>query len=257
MKLSKKIVARFLMAMTVAVGVSAAAQAAPINYGDFAGNTVLFKMVTEDSSTDAGPLYGAPIISADTLVFSPATFGAFAGGGASDYTQSLLTTMLQATPGNAITAINLHEAGDYTLVGVGTPASMISINVPVVISVVALNGVAVSPINFFSSMTIAPDSSFEVPGENGVGVIWSGTLNFDLSGALADAQIEGQATKLNLSMDNQLAVITESGTVGHILKKNITVGAESTVAVPLPMAAPAGMALLAGIGLIRRYRNRR
>src|SRR3990172_510762 len=95
------------------------AQAVPINYGTFMGNTVSYVDVTEDSNSgDALPLFGAPTVSADSLDFDPVGFDANATGALGvDVTDGNLNFMVVAKRGKAIQSLELSEAGDTTLAG--------------------------------------------------------------------------------------------------------------------------------------------
>src|SRR5688500_9104212 len=63
----------FLLSASLALGSTCVVSAAPINYGDFVGSTVTYRMVTEDSGTDTVPpcMYCAPTVGGDTLNFNP------------------------------------------------------------------------------------------------------------------------------------------------------------------------------------------
>src|SRR5947207_4379405 len=71
--------------------------AVPINYGNFNGTNVMYLNVTEDSSTDPTPLFGAPTVSDDALSFNPSGFGATSSGGGTDLTDGTLATTIMTT----------------------------------------------------------------------------------------------------------------------------------------------------------------
>src|SRR5262245_944373 len=75
------------------------ANSAPINYGNFNSPNVSYLQVTEDSTTDPVPpaLFGAPILSGDSLSFNPVNFAANSSGGGSDSTDGTLTTTIMTT----------------------------------------------------------------------------------------------------------------------------------------------------------------
>ena len=54
--------------------------AAPINYGDFDADTVIYLQVTEDANSpgDSPPLFGAPVVSGNSIDFNPVGFSAAA-----------------------------------------------------------------------------------------------------------------------------------------------------------------------------------
>src|SRR3989304_1258041 len=123
-------------------------QAAPINYGNFMGNTVTYIDVTENSGTDpqhyppnafppdpnAG-LFGKPIVSGDSLDFTPLNFFAISDFSVPpfDPTDGHLTFMVAAKPGKAISNINIEEGGSLRLAGFGpdvTPVDVGAIGAP-------------------------------------------------------------------------------------------------------------------------------
>src|SRR4029077_1924023 len=91
---------------------------------------VTFIGVTESSGTDPVPLYGPPTPFSVGLDFDPMNFVATATGGASDVTDGQLNLTIRGDSNGslgfiAINQLNLSEAGDYTLAGVGTPATSV------------------------------------------------------------------------------------------------------------------------------------
>src|SRR5215510_6970817 len=58
------------------ISVVVPAYAASINYGSFPGATVMYTDVTESSVTDPVPLFGAPVVSGDSIDFTPVNFAA-------------------------------------------------------------------------------------------------------------------------------------------------------------------------------------
>ena len=81
----------------------------PINYGSFAGTSVNYIDVTENSTTDSLPLYGTPTLSGDSVSFSPARFSSSAAGAASDQTVGNLTFTVEAQAGKRIGTISFSR----------------------------------------------------------------------------------------------------------------------------------------------------
>src|SRR3990172_6972076 len=75
------------------------ADAAPINYGDFVGNTVTYRMVTEESGSDTVPpcMYCAPTVGGDTLNFNPVGYDpSSSNGSVADITDGQLLFLIES-----------------------------------------------------------------------------------------------------------------------------------------------------------------
>lgn len=238
---------------------SAAANAASINYGSFAGTTLSFNNVEESSLTDAPPLFGTPSVSGDAILFNPSSFGATSSnGGLPDITDGHLSMLLMANPGFGIDSIEISEAGDYTLIGAGGAGTMASVSAPVFLTITEVNFAAITPINMNGNLVFSPSGgSYDLANDGpGVGVIWTGSLNLDISGYLNDVLgINGVATKIEFDMDNTLVALSETGTISFIQKKQIGGFGMTVTTIPVPSAIYPGMALLAGLGVMRRRRQ--
>jgi hypothetical protein len=239
---------RMLLVGLAGVCASSFALAAPINYGDVTGNTIIYRQVTEDSTTDPAPLYGAPGIAGDSLTFNPTSFGATSSnGGAPDLTDGTLAMTIEAKPGFGVQQIMFAEAGDYTLAGTGTSLTRASVSAPYFARIIEVDGVSVTPISLTGNFAFIPSGgTFELPTDPGVGVIWSGSATINIAAALAANNVSGKATKVTYSMDNALYAQSEPGTVAFIKKKTLD-GLSITVVVPEPatFTAIAGVSALA------------
>jgi hypothetical protein len=240
------------------VGVGSSLNAAPINYGNFNGTNVMYQNVTEDSSTDPTPLFGAPTLTNDSLTFNPVSFGASAtGAGGVDLTDGTLAATLMTTDTKRIHKVSFAEAGDYTFAGaVGTTATSASVGASFFLQVIGLDNVGVAPITFTGNMAFTPSGGTYdfVNDPHGPAAIWNGTVSFDLDALLASRGISGQATKILLSLDNSLFATSEAGTASVIKKKSFE---GVTIVVDTNVPEPASLALLAvgGVMLVGRKRK--
>ena len=123
---------------TVCCVVATSARAGSINYGDVTAATVIYKQVTESSTNPGVPLFGAPAVSGNSLVFNPPNFSAASANGGLDFTDGTLNTLITAKPGQFINTLGVNEFGDYTLAG---SSASVSISAPVFLVIEAVNGV--------------------------------------------------------------------------------------------------------------------
>lgn len=238
-------------AAVVAAAWGATAAGAPINHGTFVGNTVQYVDVTEDSGTDPLPpaLYGAPNIAGDTLDFSPVSFNSSSTGALGvDQTDGTLTMRIEALPGNSIPVLMIEEAGDYTLTGVGAGTGA-AITAYFYLDIIEVDGVSINPVKLSGQLTVTGGGQF---GPSPAGGIWTGNLSFDVSAALTANNVPyvGGATKVTLTLDNNLATVSEAGTIATIAKKDA--GVRITVPEPSSMGLAAACAGLVGFAIRRR-----
>ncbi len=205
-----------------------AVQAATVPYGDFLGSHVDFLSVQE-SSTDALPLFGAPVAQGNNLVFTPLNFEAKAENSAVDGTDSQLNFTLMPHPGYLITAISISEFGDYTLSGDD-----------VFVGVGATAYATVGAIMVSNSDTFHDDTEVDLATPWGLGFT---------------VDVPDTEGKVEFVMDNSLAAIAGSLDLATIRKKGATISVH-TVAVPEPATALLGLSGI-GLGLIFRPRSRR
>jgi hypothetical protein len=253
-----------VLSVTLALLVLAApASAVPINYGDFAGTTVMYQQVTEDSLTDATPLFGAPTVSANTLDFNPVGFGAFGQNGGFDTTDGNLAFTVMATGGNFITDITFSESGTAALVGSGTNTTRAKVTTPVFVDIIEVDGIGIDPVSFNTNLLFSYTPAITDPNQQTVRLgddgefdgLWSGSLLIDVEQALIDA---GQpftigATKIKIDLDNRLLAVSETGTSALIDKKDFK-GFSVTV-VPEPSSAALLLLGVAGLTALARRRS--
>jgi hypothetical protein len=210
---------------------------ASIDYGDFSGTNVNYLQVTESSTTNSNALYGAPTVTANAIEFGPNSFAATSsGGGAPDTTQGLLTTTLSADPNVQVLGLQFAEEGDYTLEGNGTAATAVSVTAPVTITILQVNGVAITPIVANTNLVFNPASSFTLTANEGAGVDYTGGAMVNLSNLVMGAGYSGQATEVSWALDNTLTASSEAGSVALIAKKAVSgsVMVQPVLGVPEP-----------------------
>src|SRR5262249_40429550 len=113
----KPIITKGFLLLALSATMASPALATPINYGDFAGPTITYHQVTEDSATDPTPLWGPPTLAGDGITFTPpAAFSALGFNGSADITDGKLNTTITTNDTNvgAIHNIQVSERGDYS-----------------------------------------------------------------------------------------------------------------------------------------------
>ncbi len=223
----------------------AVAQADSINYGDFfqvGPGAVHFLNVTEASATDPypanDPLYGAPIVDANRLIFTPLTFASFAANGMADTTSGTLSMIIRADVGQFLNSIFIRETGDFSLLGVGTPATSATINGLLTITELAPGS---SP-TITSTLDVLPDAPYALPDDMEGEFV--ATTEIDISGL--------GITEVVLNFNNNLQTTSEAGTVSFIAKKTVVI----TVNPEIPEPATLSLLAISGVVLLRR-RSRR
>ena len=236
-------------ALTVAIAafLFTPAFAAPINYGDFAGSTVMYLDVTETANTpgDSEPQYGAPSILGDKLDFDPAGFTATSTGGLPDLTDGQLNFTMMGVPGAAISTISLSEGGDYNLLGTGTAATQIHYGLGLT-SIVVLE-VDGSPLASPVSLgAISTGGSDDLSLGADLLTPWSLDMLYDVNAALDAAKVDYivGATKLEIAIDNTLAAISEASSIAFIAKKDFMVDVTVTPFDPFNIPEPSTFVLL-------------
>jgi hypothetical protein len=252
------------MVLLALVGV---VQADTFNYPDYVGNTVKYTMITEETATPnvsgmtTYGLFGGPFGPtgvANSLDFNPVFSSFSSGAGEMDTTESTLSTMIEALPGNLIEALRFNEAGDVTLLG-GDAGTFASVTADFAVDIVAVDGVMLgTPIQLALSMNMTPsdgdfDSASDAPlFPNGQSANWNGELTVDLTQALIDAgqSFIGGATKVNVSLSNVLMTKSQTGSSALIAKKDFGGTSISVVAppvIPLPTSLALGILGLVGV----------
>lgn len=246
--------------ITALVFTTAAAFAGTINYGSFDdlanGGTVLYTDVTEMSVTHDPPLYGAPSVSMNTLDFDPLGFGASSSGGsAPELLDGRLEFGVEALDGHFIPEVAISERGDFTLIGTGSELTFVQAYTPVTVKVHAIDGNPVSGVSFSDFMSfVPPDGTYNLVDDGGIGVVWEGTVAFDLNQRLLDEGISFNlgATSIGVELNNIMAAQSEAGSIATIAKKDFQAFSVSIV----PEPSTIGLVLLGLVAAAHARRRR-
>ena len=225
---------------------SAAANAASISYGNFGPVPpgVSFLNVTESSPTDAVPLYGPPVAFPTGLDFAPMNFGAAGAAGAIDVTNGQLNFTVMAP---VVGAIGITEAGDYSLAGIGTAATQVFAGAIIRATVTQINGVNVAPIVLSPSNASVAFNLLSNPGTLNP---WSLGTTVNVAAQMALLGL-GNATKVDVAIDNQLIALSQATSSASIGKR------EFIVEIEIPEPSAVALAGLAFCGLAISQLRRR
>jgi hypothetical protein len=215
------------------------ASAASISYGNVnVPPSFMALNVTESSGTDAVPLHGRPQAVVDGLDFDPLAHVAQTVGGSADLTDGQLNFTIM---GPGILGLSLFESGDYTLAGIGTPATQVLAAASVRATITEINGVpsapiAVGPANASFSDALPPQA---------VLAPWVLGLGLNIAAALGPGQ---RATKVDVVINNQLFAGSEAGSAAFIAKKEFQV----EFVIPEPATLSLSGLVLCGLAVARR-----
>jgi hypothetical protein len=227
---------------------SSVASAATISYGDFNAPPAMFLDVEESSVGSPLPLYGPPAPFSGGfqagLDFDPKNFVALsAGGGPIDITDGQLNFTVMS-PG--LQSLDLLEAGDYTLAGVGGAATFVNAAATIRATVTQINGVNVAPILL---TPVVASVTHSLPGNAGFLQPWSLGATIDVAGQLGAGQ---NATKVDIVIDNALTAGSEPTSAAFIAKKEFII---TTEIIPEPATFAMGALALCGMAVGMRRRS--
>ena len=212
--------------------------AALINYGSHNASHFTFVNVTEDSTlAEPLPLFGAPVVTGDSIDFNPVGFDALSTGGGADPTESNLTFGLTAKSGSRIRRVTFGEAGDTTLggnVAPGSTATASAVSASGALQIHEVNFQAINPISVPFSLSFSPSGgTFFLGTDGGGGPIfhtqWTGSVTLDIEAVLIANGIaitpglidpDGGATRVSIDLDNRLEALSQQGTSAAIGKKD-------------------------------------
>jgi hypothetical protein len=243
----------------------AASQAASINYGDFAGATVMYTQVTESSITDPVPLFGAPTVSGDSIDFTPVDFAASSQlhVPAVDQTDGHLVFGVMANPLATIKNINFEEGGGLTVGGFGTNMTFVDVSAVGNIDIFQVDGVNISkltiPIDLkfsFGNNGTSDNGEWHLVPQGFVNGAWTGSQLVDITGYLHTHGYPNAigATKIQVAIDNKLYAQSEIEGTATIDKKDFG-GLSVTVNIPEP--ATLSLLVFGFVGLVAARRSGR
>jgi PEP-CTERM motif len=228
-----------LIALFLVTIAAAPALAGTISYGNFGpippGYT--FQNVMESSGTDPVPLFGPPDPFSVGLDFDPTSFVSTSNGGNQDVTDGQLNFGVLGSIANPINSINLFEAGDYSLAGVGTSATSAFAGAIIRVTVTQINGVDVVPFD------LAPSNAsvgFNLIANPGILQPWSLGTSVNIASQLPQGQ---RATEVEVAIDNQLLTFSQAASLAFIAKKDFRIDIGNNP--PIPEPGTMMMALLA------------
>lgn len=222
---------------------AAVASHATTIHGNFVGTNYDYLGVQETSSFgDPEPLFGAPIIVGDSLVFTPTTFSASAAGAFGfDQTGAQLQATIMSTGALPINVITIDEFGEVDLSGVGSPATGAFISMSGVVTVLETTGGPCVACQIPWVGTFTPSDLYGLPADAGQ-TLFQGNALIDV------ASFFPNATKVFLSFDNDMIVSSEAGTTAIMEKK-------PTIVISVP--EPGTVLLLGSAALAFALRARR
>jgi hypothetical protein len=232
----------FALTALAAVLTVAQSSAAPINWGNFAGSTVSYQQVTEDSTTDPVPavgFFGSPSVTGDSMDFDPNNFAATANGaGGSDTTAASLKFDIVANTGRSISNLHFSEAGDTSLSGFGGDATT-SVTADVLIEIIELNGNTATsilvPLQSLSFTPSAGDYQLTVDGTGpNYGTSWTGGVTVGLAPYLPAGDL---ATKVRIELNNTLKADTVATGNSAFIQKKDADALTITANIPEPFSA--------------------
>lgn len=240
------------VAVLACFALASATASATTFYADQTGASFFFQNMQEDTTTagDPEPIFGAPTVSGDTLIFTPTAFASNASGGASDQTNGTFRVDIvsQDNTSIAIEELLVTELGDYSLTGAGTSGTTASALAGAFLVINEVN-VAGSIIATALATSVTDFVSFDTPTQAGG---WTLSLYADISAFLDPFYSDDVfATSVSVVWNNDLATNSELGTTAQIQKK-IGLPAVTMEVIPEP-----GTGLLVGMGLLGMALRRR
>jgi len=249
----------FAFALALILAFAGSVRAASIFYGNFPvpPSGISFLDVTESSGTDPVPLFGPPHTFQVGLDFNP-TFVAASTNGAADITDGQLNFTVKGlvvpSGGAGINSLSVFEAGDYSLLGLGTVATKAIAAASIRAKVTEIDGNPVAPINL-PQMSVP--AVFNLIANPGVLQPWSLSVTLPIAAQLTAMNIPFTigATKVEVVVDDSLNTLTESASSAFIAKKDFVVSADPDISGILPEPASVTLIGLAVAWSLKRPRR--
>ncbi len=240
-----------LVLLLTVISVVAAPALATTIHGDFIGTDIDFLGVQETSTFgDPEPAccFGAPIVVGNQLLFFPASFSASSAGGGVDQTGAQLqSTVMTNTLLGIITTITIDEFGDALLTGSGTAATGTFASLAGFVTVLETLSGPIAPVIIPFTGTFTPSDFLGLPADLGT-TLWTGHATIDVGSVVPNA------TKVFLSIDNNLVAASEAGTSALIQKKVVSGPGFVINVIPEPNTAILLCMGLIGLATQRRRR---
>lgn len=232
-------------AAILAAGVATTAQADVVNHGTYnsgPGN-VTFANVTETANVDTGGsgLFGAPVLSGNSILSFPLDFSATAANGSTDLKQSILSITIQAPAGQELSSVSWFQFGAYSISGANppsTPDTFVQVDGEMDVEILtAGNGVGTQ-----LNQTVA--------GLNTGVPLYDGSGNHSGSALINVSSFS--ATSVTFELD--LSLFASAGADGESVAQindqfnQLELQVQTASPIPVPGAATAGFAMLAGLG---------
>lgn len=260
-------VAGILTALALLGADLSGARAATISYGDLGPVPpgVLFLSINESSSTDPVPLYGPPepeLFGAGLVGFDfdPVSFGAMGVGGTSDIADGqlnfiVISRVVNQTTGVGIESIDLSEDGDLSLLGAGNALTSVLAAVSIRADILEVDGSPIAPIPLSFSASVV----YNLAANPGPLRVWSLSIGMPFRNFLSELGVPFNigATKVEVTIDNQLAAFSQPNSIASIIKKNFVVGIQPHVlGNEIPEPAMFALIVVAVCGVAHRIRRR-
>lgn len=233
---------------------------AAIMYGDYSDippGAVMYLNVTESSFSNSVPpaLYGAPSVTGNLLDTDPNAFGVSSASGDFGLIDGQISFTLMALPGAGVTGFSIVESGDFSFAGFGSTGTFVSASAGATVSILEVDGVTLAnPISVFASDLFVADYG-TTGGAPTTGLLpWALTTFVDLGPYLPSGYVEG-ATKIDVSINNQLLTGTEPTSQAAIAKKDfkiVPIGDLDPNFIPEPATASLVLLGLASMAACRR-----
>lgn len=189
---------------------------ASLIHPDVSGATVNFINIVESSPTgDPLPMYGAPTVNGDQLVFP--TTGNFSAnslnGGLPDETDGKLTLVIQAKPGFVLDDFRIEESGLVLLNAPFGGNAYAEVTAFAVVKIAEIGGNPVNPPSFPVFLSINPQNGqylLSALGGSSYSQGWHGSRFVPLP---------ADTTKVNISLNNNLFTATLGAATRSFLDK--------------------------------------